>query len=136
MVIPVIYKDSKTPFRIKRLQHIDFTVSYYKGLANLVHELRSSRKPAELSKAPTELVVAIPPKPFYQRSPALIIIVVLFTLITAVTILFFINPKKAVNTTDEKVKPKDGDLAARGLACYWERKWCQQRLWRSLLISL
>src|SRR5689334_12991430 len=23
MVIPVIYKDSKTPFRIKRLQHID-----------------------------------------------------------------------------------------------------------------
>src|SRR6478736_609678 len=39
-VIPVIYKDSKTPFRIQRLQHIDFSKDYATGLVNLINELK------------------------------------------------------------------------------------------------
>ncbi len=42
-VIPVILTDSKTPFRIKRLQHIDFTASYERGLRHLVQELKVPR---------------------------------------------------------------------------------------------
>ena len=112
MVIPVIYKDSKTPFRIKRLQHIDFTVSYYKGLGNLVHELKSFRKPAESSQSPADEIPTTPAKPFYVRSKALIIIVVLLTLIAAVAITFLVNNKKAsTQTSDKTVQPQDGSLA-------------------------
>ncbi len=41
-VIPVIYHDSKTPFRLQRLQHIDFTKDYKAGLADLVSELKGT----------------------------------------------------------------------------------------------
>jgi hypothetical protein len=44
-VIPVIYHDSKTPFRLQRLQHIDFTKDYQTGLGNLIEELK--RVPAQ-----------------------------------------------------------------------------------------
>jgi hypothetical protein len=42
-VIPVILTDSKTPFRIKRLQHIDFTASYERGFRHLLQELKVPR---------------------------------------------------------------------------------------------
>src|SRR5688572_10453035 len=38
-VIPLIYVDSRTPFRLNRLQHIDFTKNYDTGLGLLVNEL-------------------------------------------------------------------------------------------------
>ena len=41
-VIPLIYVDSKTPFRLKRLQHIDFTKNYDTGLGLLVNELNGN----------------------------------------------------------------------------------------------
>jgi hypothetical protein len=43
-VIPLIYVDSKTPFRLKRLQHIDFTKDYNTGLAQLVSELEGTER--------------------------------------------------------------------------------------------
>ena len=45
-VIPLILRDSKTPFRLQRLQHIDFTKDYNSGLALLINELKSDT-PAE-----------------------------------------------------------------------------------------
>jgi hypothetical protein len=44
-VIPLIYVDSRTPFRLHRLQHIDFTKDYDKGLAQLEKELESGIPP-------------------------------------------------------------------------------------------
>jgi len=41
-VIPLIVKDSKTPFRVQRIQHIDFTQSYEAGLKKLIRELQTS----------------------------------------------------------------------------------------------
>src|SRR4030095_557684 len=38
-VIPLVYVDSRTPFRLNRLQHINFTKNYDTGLAQLVNEL-------------------------------------------------------------------------------------------------
>lgn len=41
-VIPVIIHDSKTPYRLQRLQHIDFSTDYNLGLSHLVNELKES----------------------------------------------------------------------------------------------
>src|SRR5690606_6868866 len=41
-VIPLIVHDSKTPFRLQRLQHVDFTRDYNTGLAQLIRELKGS----------------------------------------------------------------------------------------------
>ncbi|MCC6287373.1 MAG: toll/interleukin-1 receptor domain-containing protein [Chitinophagaceae bacterium] len=41
-VIPLIVVDSKTPFRIQRIQHIDFTQDYHAGLNKLIQELQNS----------------------------------------------------------------------------------------------
>ncbi len=41
-VIPLLLVDSKTPFRLKRLQHVDFTSNYDSGLAHLVQELNGA----------------------------------------------------------------------------------------------
>lgn len=40
MVVPVILHDSKTPFRLQRLQHVDFSKDYHGGLDHLIRELR------------------------------------------------------------------------------------------------
>lgn len=39
-VIPVIIHDSKTPYRLQRLQHVDFSKDYNKGLTQLIYELK------------------------------------------------------------------------------------------------
>ena len=41
-VIPLILVDSKTPFRLQRLQHIDFSKNYHTGLGLLINELRDT----------------------------------------------------------------------------------------------
>lgn len=44
-VIPVIYHDSKTPYRLQRIQHIDFSKNYDDGLASLTRELKGDFHP-------------------------------------------------------------------------------------------
>lgn len=39
LVIPVLYRDCKIPFRLRRLQHIDIRVDYEKGLGELLRTL-------------------------------------------------------------------------------------------------
>lgn len=41
-VIPLIVVDSKTPFRIQRIQHVDFTRDYQWGLKKLIQELQDA----------------------------------------------------------------------------------------------
>jgi len=38
-VVPIIYKNCKIPFRLRRLQHVDFTQDYARGLQNLLKAL-------------------------------------------------------------------------------------------------
>jgi Tfp pilus assembly protein PilF len=38
-VVPIIYKNCKIPFRLRRLQHVDFTQDYARGLKNLLKAL-------------------------------------------------------------------------------------------------
>ncbi|MDN3676949.1 TIR domain-containing protein [Flavobacterium paronense] len=41
-IIPVLLNDCKAPFRLRRLQHIDFTLDYKKGLSQLLEAINST----------------------------------------------------------------------------------------------
>jgi len=58
-VIPVIFHDCKMPFRLKRLQYIDFTTNYETALARLLKALRLD---------PTDAVLAV--KENIEKPPA------------------------------------------------------------------
>lgn len=63
-VIPLIVKDSKTPFRVQRIQHIDFTRDYETGLNKLIRELQTSSVNTFV-----ETSQVIPHrKPFFQKN--------------------------------------------------------------------
>ena len=112
IVIPVIYKDSRTPFRLKRLQHIDFTVNYDSGLANLIHELKRTAA-NEFAKAGMEAEQQTPAKQLFSKSP-LILIIILLVIIAATAIFFLINNKKEPNITADKIEVnKTTDTTAR-----------------------
>jgi ribosomal silencing factor RsfS len=40
-IIPLLVVESKTPYRLKKFQHVDFTSDYEAGLAHLIRELRN-----------------------------------------------------------------------------------------------
>jgi hypothetical protein len=60
MVIPVILHDSKTPFRLQRLQFIDFSKDYNQGLYRLIRTAVIKIQRA----IPTELLRGITLAPF------------------------------------------------------------------------
>lgn len=61
-VIPVIYHDSKTPYRLQRLQHIDFSKNYDEGLSSLTRELKGDFRPQMLQEPGV-----LSPKPFNRK---------------------------------------------------------------------
>ena len=91
-VIPLIYVDSRTPFRLNRLQHIDFTRNYDKGLTQLVNELESNSTTSYQSESITTPTGQT--KSFYKKnSTALLIFGLVFVLISSF-VLFSINKNK------------------------------------------
>ena len=85
-VIPLIFVDSRTPFRLNRLQHISFTQNYDTGLAQLVNELEGNTE--DITYLPIENTAITRNRRFdtkYYR--ALAIIVCLAVLIIAVILL-------------------------------------------------
>ena len=66
-VIPLICVDSKTPYRLARLQHLDFTKDYSAGLAQLVAELEGN--PGAIAYQPASpAATSLPQKPHDPRS--------------------------------------------------------------------
>jgi hypothetical protein len=86
-VIPLIFVNSKIPFRLNRLQHIDFTKDYDTALALLVNELEGTIPDITYTneeKAPA----AAEDKPFLAKNyMALVILGCLAVLIGAVIVL-------------------------------------------------
>jgi hypothetical protein len=101
-VIPVIYKDSKTPFRIQRLQHIDFSKDYPTGLANLINELKGVPA-AELLQPGDGKDIKIPVRPFFTKSPVYLLIIALLVIIATVAVIYAINNKKETRAIGETV---------------------------------
>lgn len=106
-VIPLIVVDSKTPYRLQRLQHIDFTTNYEKGLAQLVKELKSEMPSIavdEISYPP----ISKAPKPFIKKYGKLILLVSLIVAAISIAIIFMaksnnnkpLQNEVAVNTND------------------------------------
>lgn len=85
-VIPVILVDSKTPFRLQRLQHIDFSKNYNSGLRLLINELKDTTAAESFEPGePKPFVKA--PEPFYKKYAGLILIAV----VLAIAALLFYN---------------------------------------------
>jgi hypothetical protein len=102
-VIPLIYVDSRTPFRLNRLQHIDFTKNYDTGLALLVNELEGNTPavsyPAEEKTPFTKLN-----RLFYTKNyRALGIIACLAVLTTAIIVFTTKNKSAASANTKEAI---------------------------------
>ena len=95
-VIPVISIDSKTPFRLKRLQHIDFTKDYNTGLALLINELEGNTIAATYLQEETK-PVAIFNKPVNSKYTALPLIVGALVILIA-ALYFFTSKNKSTST--------------------------------------
>lgn len=115
-VIPLIYVDSRTPFRLNRLQHIDFTKNYDTGLALLVKELEVHTPAATYPPGEKTPLIAHK-KPFSTKNIRVFIIIACFAvLITTIVVLSAKNKntasvetKKATATTDT-ISYKKGKL--------------------------
>ena len=102
-VIPVILHDSKTPFRLQRLQHIDFTGSYDQGLANLVNELKYGSNDAGMSQT-VEKAPSDPAKPFLKKPYVLFSMVTLAVVVAGLAIAYYTwNHKTAPGKEDPKM---------------------------------
>ncbi|HTN06489.1 toll/interleukin-1 receptor domain-containing protein [Agriterribacter sp.] len=94
-VIPVILRDSKTPFRLQRLQHVDFTKDYNTGLAHLLSELKDSAATVFFQPGAREgqQKIAIP---FFTKASSLILIITFFVIAIAAVVMYSAKNKKAV----------------------------------------
>src|SRR5690606_12226650 len=86
-VIPVILHDSKTPFRLQRLQHVDFTKDYNAGLTQLIRELKGVGatgffQPAE-SKGQQKNA-----RPLFTKLSSLIAIIVILVIAIAAVVIY------------------------------------------------
>jgi len=53
-VIPVFYKDCTIPFRLRRVQHVDFRQDYARGLKELLRTLNPGQSAEAISDAPRQ----------------------------------------------------------------------------------
>ena len=95
-VIPVIVHDSKTPFRLQRLQHVDFTKDYNTGLAQLTRELKGGEvsgffQPGE-RKLPQKKAGS-----FLAKPSSLILVIAFFVIAIAAVVMYSVKSKEIVN---------------------------------------
>ncbi|MEO8111186.1 MAG: toll/interleukin-1 receptor domain-containing protein [Ginsengibacter sp.] len=94
-VIPVILVDSKTPFRLQRLQHIDFSKNYNAGLGLLINELRDTTAAQAFTADETRQPVKID-KPFYKKPSLLLAILALLIVIIAAIFIYASKNNKTI----------------------------------------
>ena len=97
-VIPLILRDSKTPFRLQRLQHIDFTKDYNSGLALLTNELKSDT-PVEAFSPEEGQSLMKADRPSNTKYSRLILLIIPLVIIIAAAIIYLSKNKK---TTDNE----------------------------------
>lgn len=92
-VIPIIVVDSKTPFRLQRLQHVDFSKDYDKGLACLLLELQgeSAGEAAAITGNP---FIQTAGQSFYKKHRKLIWMITSLAIIAAALSFIFLGNKE------------------------------------------
>ncbi len=101
-VIPIIVVDSKTPFRLQRLQHIDFSKNYNSGLNLLINELKDTTAAESFEPSePKPFVKA--PEPFYKKYAGLILVAALLVLAIAALLVYTFNNNKTPGAENNTV---------------------------------
>jgi hypothetical protein len=122
-VIPIILIDSKTPFRLQRLQHIDFTKDYDAPFTLLVKELENKTAGQAFKSMDNESLLKVE-KSFYGKYSKLILLIVVATMVIVAAILYTArdgrhnDPATAEtnnilisnDTSIEDTKPTDNEL--------------------------
>src|SRR5918993_445238 len=90
-VIPLVLMDSKTPFRLKRLQHINFSTGYDKGLAQLIGQLKPGNGHATAGQVPLIASAESPHHPIRRTKGMVIGATAVFLLLLAGTLAYFSN---------------------------------------------
>ena len=101
-VIPVILQDSKTPFRLQRLQHVDFTKVYSAGLTHLIRELKGSEatlffQPGEHEEQQKNS------RTFFTKTSSLILIITLVVIVIAAVVMYSVKNRERSNDSDVKI---------------------------------
>jgi len=108
-VIPLIVHDSKTPFRLQRLQHVDFTRDYNTGLAQLIRELKGS----EISGFFQPEDRRVPQRRssrFLAKPLSLILIITFFVIAIAAVVMYLVKSEEAVNDGSLETASKKADI--------------------------
>ncbi len=106
-VIPVILYDSKTPFRLQRLQHVDFTKDYEAGLAHLISELKGSAA-ADFFQTGERKTQQKDTKPFFTKNATRILIITCIAMVIAAVVMYSAKNKEvAINSYDKIVNADD-----------------------------
>jgi len=92
-VIPLIVHDSKTPFRLQRIQHIDFEKKYEDGLNQLLSELKAKKNDTAFTTGEAR-ANNISDKPFYKKYAKLMVAAIGVLIIITAFILYFVSNKK------------------------------------------
>ncbi|KAA3619909.1 MAG: TIR domain-containing protein [Calditrichaeota bacterium] len=71
-VVPVLFKPADIPFRLRRLQHVDFTANYNEALHNLFSALNlgTGGVPAEIGKSPENEIESHRPEKVSKQKAA------------------------------------------------------------------
>lgn len=101
-VIPLIVVDSKTPFRLQRIQHISFIKDYNAGLALLIKELESNNS-AEAFHPEVKIPLKKVEKPFYAKYAGLILLITSLLIIIVAAILYTTKSKNTSSIEKENV---------------------------------
>lgn len=97
-VIPVIINDSKTPFRLQRLQFIDFSSDYNAGLAKLIKQLQDTATP-ELADSTGEEEIKTTKKKGLSKPLMLTLIIASILIIAAAGIFSLTRNNKEPDST-------------------------------------
>ncbi len=108
-VIPVIHVDSKTPFRLQRLQHIDFTKNYHNGLSLLINELKGTADAESVNPLEARAAAELP-KSFYKKY-AWIVATIIALLVLATIFFIYTGNKRSTDETQTIAKENAEDTA-------------------------
>ncbi|MCY7422223.1 MAG: toll/interleukin-1 receptor domain-containing protein [Chitinophagaceae bacterium] len=104
-VIPLILVDSKTPFRLQRIQHINFTKDYQSGLALLINELQNNNT-AVTYQPEEKQTLAKAGKPFLIKYAAVVTAIICLLILTVGALIYSAKNKKSLPNVVSQAESK------------------------------
>lgn len=99
-IVPVIVKDCEVPFRLERLQYIDFTKHYFEGFQRLLQELDITKGSPSQKKFPSSI-------------KKIVVIAAIFFIIIITGLLIMLTNNERFFDLTIKVTPADSQIAGK-----------------------